>query len=148
MCKGSWMRSRLRGCQSLRHGLSPCHLPLLGGGIMRYPCNMRAKHKFSEKLHVFVQPTIFELKTHYAAGIIKGRKVVFKMLFSKKIEPRCEYCRSAVPFSDVDVVGCKYRGVMSISDKCRRFVYDPLKRVPDPPRSFTPREYDKEDFEL
>ena len=52
------------------------------------------------------------------------------MLFSKKIEPRCEYCRSAVPFDDEDVVGCKHRGVMRISDKCRRFTYDPLKRVP------------------
>lgn len=70
------------------------------------------------------------------------------MLFSKNIEPRCEYCRSAVPFEDEDVVGCKHRGVMRISDKCRRFVYDPLKRVPDPPRVFKAQEFDKEDFEL
>ena len=70
------------------------------------------------------------------------------MLFSKDIEPRCEYCRHAVPFEGEDVVGCKHRGVMRLEDKCRRFVYDPLKRVPEPPMVFHAKEFDKEDFEL
>ena len=70
------------------------------------------------------------------------------MLFSKKMEPRCEYCRWAVPFEDEDVVGCKHRGVMKVQDKCRRFAYDPLKRVPEPPTTFKSQEFNKEDFEL
>ena len=70
------------------------------------------------------------------------------MLFSKQIEPKCEYCRRAQPFKDCDAYGCKLRGVMGPDDKCRRFVYDPLKRVPEPPVFYAPREYDKEDFEL
>ena len=70
------------------------------------------------------------------------------MLFSKNIEPRCEYCRRAQPFENCDEVGCLKHGVMSSGEKCRRFVYDPLKRVPEPPRSFVSREYDAEDFKL
>ena len=70
------------------------------------------------------------------------------MLFSKNIEPRCEYCRWAVPFDDEDIVGCKHRGVMKAHEKCRRFSYDPLKRVPEPPMTYKAKEFDKEDFEL
>jgi hypothetical protein len=70
------------------------------------------------------------------------------MLFSKNMEPRCEYCRHGVTFDGDELIGCKHHGVMRADDKCRRFTYDPLKRVPDPPRVFKAQEFDKEDFEL
>lgn len=70
------------------------------------------------------------------------------MLFSKNIEPNCEYCRRAQIFENCEEIGCKLRGVMTSGDKCRRFVYDPLKRVPEPPMVFRAREFDKEEFEL
>lgn len=69
-------------------------------------------------------------------------------LFSKDIEPRCEYCRKAIVFDGCDEIGCRRRGIVSPDDKCRRFVYDPLKRVPDPPRSYKEKEFDAEDFTL
>ena len=70
------------------------------------------------------------------------------MLFSKEIEPKCEYCRRSLPFANGETYGCKLHGVMGADDKCRRFVYDPLKRVPEPPVIYTPREFDKDEFEL
>lgn len=69
-------------------------------------------------------------------------------LFSKQIQPKCEYCRHAQYFSGCEIVGCKHCGVMSLEGSCRHFVYDPLKRVPDPPAVFTPKNYNKNDFEL
>ena len=69
-------------------------------------------------------------------------------IFSKTIQPKCEYCRRALLFDNCDVLGCKYHGIMTPDEQCRRFVYDPLKREPDPPAVFLTKSFDTEEFEL
>lgn len=70
------------------------------------------------------------------------------MLFEKNIEPKCEYCSRGDYLADKDGVACIKRGVMSPDDHCRRFKYDPLKRVPDAPRTLVVGNYSEEDFSL
>lgn len=53
-------------------------------------------------------------------------------LFQKKIEARCAYCVHSRPLSE-DQVACTKKGVMSMSSSCRKFEYDPLRRVPPRP---------------
>ena len=47
----------------------------------------------------------------------------------------CHYCENAMPLQDREFMLCKRDGVVSSFHKCRRFSYDPLKRVPPPPKS-------------
>ena len=54
------------------------------------------------------------------------------MLFQKDIEPRCAYCQRGAQLED-DKILCVRKGVVSPGSSCRRFKYDPLKRVPPPP---------------
>lgn len=42
----------------------------------------------------------------------------------------CEYCRRAIHVADTGDMLCEKRGVVPGGFSCRRFVYDPLKRVP------------------
>lgn len=67
--------------------------------------------------------------------------------FGKDIEPACEYCALGKLTSDGKNVLCKKKGVTALYYKCRRFRYDPLKRVPKkPPQKVS--EYEQKDFEL
>ncbi len=52
------------------------------------------------------------------------------MLFRRKIEPRCEYCKHSAPLGD-GAFACVKKGVISGFDSCPRFVYDPYARVPE-----------------
>lgn len=69
------------------------------------------------------------------------------MLFRKKIEGCCEYCKYAGQVSEEEML-CKLKGFVSPDDRCRRFRYDPLKRKPvrPPAKDFT--RFDDEDFSL
>lgn len=51
------------------------------------------------------------------------------MLFNKKIEPCCSYCRHGTKLCDTDVA-CLRRGVVGAGESCGKFTYDPLKRTP------------------
>ncbi len=51
------------------------------------------------------------------------------MLFERDIEPHCAYCKHGVTLDD-DQVMCIKKGIVSPAGACRRFRYDPLKRVP------------------
>lgn len=42
----------------------------------------------------------------------------------------CAYCRFALAVSDTGDMLCSRKGVVPAEFSCRRFVYDPLKRVP------------------
>ncbi len=44
----------------------------------------------------------------------------------------CAYCENASLLHDNDYVLCERFGVVSAGYSCRRFSYDPLKRVPMP----------------
>lgn len=50
-------------------------------------------------------------------------------MFSKKVEPRCVYCKRGIALNDDQMV-CPKKGIVTAGDSCRAFRYDPLKRVP------------------
>lgn len=69
------------------------------------------------------------------------------MLFRKKIEKFCSYCAHAGKIDDSTYL-CSKKGVVSFCNHCRKFKYDPLKRVPTriKPKDFS--QYDNIDFSL
>lgn len=44
----------------------------------------------------------------------------------------CEFCRYASEIKATGDMLCSYRGAVDKEYVCRKFVYDPLKRVPRP----------------
>ena len=69
------------------------------------------------------------------------------MLFRKKIERSCTYCAYGTKIDDEQVL-CIKKGVVPLSGKCRKFEYDPCKRIPAKPKALNFDKYDKEDFSL
>lgn len=69
------------------------------------------------------------------------------MLFRKKIEKSCAYCRFGTMLED-DMVLCTKRGMVMLGRKCRKFRYDPIKRVPSKPKAPDFSKYSNEDFSL
>lgn len=69
------------------------------------------------------------------------------MLFRKKIERSCSYCTYATKLSDEQVL-CMKRGVVSVDASCRKFSYDPCKRIPPKPKAPNFVKYDEDDFTL
>jgi len=53
------------------------------------------------------------------------------MLFRKDIPRACAVCRFASPIDAAEML-CQRHGVVGANYKCRRFKYDPLKRIPSP----------------
>lgn len=74
------------------------------------------------------------------------REVFMEKLFDPKPDPRCIYCARSSCLTHTEVV-CPVHGVVEAYDHCRRFRYDPLKRVPPKPVRLR-REYSDEDFKL
>ena len=52
------------------------------------------------------------------------------MLFRKKIDRYCTYCQFAGRVDEETMV-CQHYGIVPCDHRCRKFRYDPLKRVPD-----------------
>ena len=69
------------------------------------------------------------------------------MLFRKKMQKACEYCVHSTEFG-CDQMLCTKHGVVSKSYQCRKFTYDPLKRIPLRPRALDLSRYDGEDYSL
>lgn len=69
------------------------------------------------------------------------------MLFRKKIERSCAYCTHAVMLEGGAIL-CAKKGMKSEADSCRRFRYDPCKRVPPKKKAPDFSKYDGEDFSL
>ena len=68
-------------------------------------------------------------------------------MFSKEIEPRCAYCQRGARLGDGHVM-CLKKGIVSAAGQCRRFKYDPLKRVPPKPAALDLSKLSDEDFSL
>ena len=69
------------------------------------------------------------------------------MLFNRKIAPSCAYCRHGREIGNGEIA-CVKRGIMLSGGWCRKFRYDPLKRVPENPVPSVPLllpENDKEE---
>lgn len=69
------------------------------------------------------------------------------MLFRKKIEKACGYCAYATQLEDGNVL-CSKKGVKDAESKCRKFRYDPLRRVPSRMKPLDFEQYRQEDFTL
>ena len=69
------------------------------------------------------------------------------MLFEKKMDPRCAYCRNGAPAENGDVI-CRKKGIVSPAFSCRAFRYDPLRRVPPRPAAPDFSGLRAEDFKL
>lgn len=69
------------------------------------------------------------------------------MLFRKKLPRSCQYCACGAKVSDDQVLCTKY-GVVSVYYACRKFEYDPCKRIPVKAKALNFRKFDDEDFSL
>ena len=69
------------------------------------------------------------------------------MLFRKKMDKSCTYCRFGTMLEE-GLVLCTKKGVVAAGGKCRKFLYDPIKRVPIKPKTPDFNKYDSEDFSL
>ena len=69
------------------------------------------------------------------------------LLFRKNIDRYCAYCQFAGRIDEAHMI-CQHCGVVPCEHHCRRFRYDPLKRVPGRAK---PKEFQKfktQDFSL
>lgn len=69
------------------------------------------------------------------------------MLFRKKIERACSYCCHGTKLED-GMILCAKKGVKEADAKCRRFRYDPIKRIPPRARAMDFSRYEEDDFSL
>lgn len=69
------------------------------------------------------------------------------MLFRKKINRSCSYCQRGTAMGDEQVL-CTKCGVVSEYSSCRKFRYDPFKRIPPKMKAFDVDKYKETDFSL
>ncbi len=69
------------------------------------------------------------------------------MLFRKKISRSCSYCLHSTKL-DEDQVLCAKKGIRPMDGKCRRFQYDPCKRIPGKAKAVDFSKYEESDFSL
>ncbi len=69
------------------------------------------------------------------------------MLFRKKITKSCSYCLHGTSI-DKDQILCIKKGVVPLCGKCRKFRYDPCKRVPAKPKALDFEQYNEVDYSL
>lgn len=69
------------------------------------------------------------------------------MLFRKKISHSCSYCRRGTSMND-DQILCAKHGVVSAYYSCRKFCYDPCKRIPPKMKALDLQKYQDADFSL
>ncbi|MBE6631069.1 MAG: hypothetical protein E7623_00045 [Ruminococcaceae bacterium] len=44
----------------------------------------------------------------------------------------CMFCEHCIPINDKENVLCSKKGIVNMEYSCKKFFYDPLKRVPRP----------------
>lgn len=69
------------------------------------------------------------------------------MLFRKKIDKVCTYCLYGTQVDDEQVL-CIKKGVVPTHGKCRKFCYDPCKRIPAKAKALDFDKYNNEDYSL
>lgn len=68
------------------------------------------------------------------------------MLFQKRIEKSCEYCAHGTKLDEEQIL-CIKKGVVPCG-RCRKFTYDPTKRIPRKAKALDLEKYSLEDFSL
>lgn len=69
------------------------------------------------------------------------------MLFRKKIERSCAYCTYGAKLEDGQIL-CAKKGLRSIDHSCRKFRYDPCKRIPAKAKALDFSKYEEHDYSL
>lgn len=69
------------------------------------------------------------------------------MLFRKKIEHSCAYCAHGVKLEDGQIL-CAKKGLRMSENSCRKFRYDPCKRIPGKMKPADFSKYQAEDYSL
>lgn len=69
------------------------------------------------------------------------------MLFRKKIEHRCAYCKHSTQINE-EQIHCPKKGLRDPEDKCLLFSYDPTKRVPTKAKAVDFSKYEEYDYSL
>lgn len=69
------------------------------------------------------------------------------MLFRKKIERSCSYCQHGTAMNDGQIL-CAKKGIVVPEYSCRKFVYNPCKRIPPKMKALDVDKYDETDFSL
>lgn len=69
------------------------------------------------------------------------------MLFRRKMPRSCTYCAWGTKMGDEQIL-CVKRGVVAVSYACRKFVYDPCKRIPCKQKALDLGKYKESDFSL
>lgn len=69
------------------------------------------------------------------------------MLFRKRIPRSCRYCTYGTKIGDEQIL-CIKQGITSVNSQCRKFSYDPCKRIPMKPRAMDFKKFDDDDFTL
>ena len=69
------------------------------------------------------------------------------MLFRKDTEKRCRLCEHASIIDENDML-CRKYGVVSCNYACKKFEYDPLKRIPSKTVFPSSDRFDTKDFSL
>ncbi len=69
------------------------------------------------------------------------------MLFRKQASRSCKYCVHGTMLDENQML-CTKHGVVSMFYQCRKFQYDPCKRIPSKPKALDFSKYQDEDFSL
>lgn len=69
------------------------------------------------------------------------------MLFRKKMSRSCTYCQNGAKLENDAILCCK-RGLMPVDKPCRKFIYDPCKRIPPKQKALNFQSFDNQDFTL
>jgi len=69
------------------------------------------------------------------------------MLFRRKMPRSCSTCQFGTPFSDAQIL-CLKHGVVADTYACRKYRYDPCKRIPPCVKAPDFEKYSEEDFSL
>ena len=77
---------------------------------------------------------------------MKGLLFLKFKLFGKKIEPACVYCAYGKCNIEGNTEFCQKKGIIPSNNSCRKFSYDPLKRIPKKVVLFD--NLSKNDFEI
>ena len=75
------------------------------------------------------------------------QKEALSMLFNKEIEPCCAYCLHASPVNENEAV-CKKHGIVHLTYRCKRYTYDPTRRIPPEPEEIPAGYFSEKDFSL
>lgn len=69
------------------------------------------------------------------------------MLFRKKMPRSCSYCLHGTALNEEEIL-CIKRGIVCVNRTCRKFTYDPCKRIPPKQKASDFKKYEDEDYSL